>query len=211
MTDSRSDLVVVEPKRRSAAAILIKRVLQFMFLFLCLPWFLAFGIGRLIWGRSRSFQLTAEYLAVVPGMIGVYLRQAFFERTLSRCGPDCYFGWLSTPSMAQAEFGASVYIGRSCRIGFASIGDRAMIGDGAQILSGGREHGRAAEGVTSQEQPQSFRRVTIGAGAWIGANAVVMADVGDGAIVGAGAVVVKPIPPRTTAVGVPARVLGDLS
>jgi len=211
MTSPRNDVVTVVPPRRSAFALGVKRALQVFFLFLCLPWFIGYWIGVAIWGRDRSFLLIGEYLAAVPGMIGVYLRQAFLGRTLVRCGPDCYFGWLSMLSMPQAEIGANVYIGRNCRIGFAAIGDRVMLADGAQILSGGREHARATETHDAQEQPQEYRRVVVGRGAWIGANAVVMADVGEGAVIGAGAVVVKPIPPRTVAVGVPARVVKELS
>jgi virginiamycin A acetyltransferase len=207
LNETGSDVVETSPAQRSRLAIVVKRSVQVVFLFLCLPWFIAFWLGMLIWGRDRSFLLTGEYLAGFPGIFGVYLRQAFFGQTLSKCGPDIYFGWLSTLSMPQAEVGSNVYIGRNCRIGFATIGDRAMIADGAQILSGGREHGVAKAGREAQEQPQRFRRVTVGRGAWIGANAVLMADVGDGAIIGAGAVVVERIPARTVAVGVPARVV----
>jgi acetyltransferase-like isoleucine patch superfamily enzyme len=111
--------------------------------------------------------------------------------------------------MTEAEVGDRAYIGRRCGIGFATVGAGAMLADGVQILSGGREHGLSGDG-DRQDQAQEFRRVTVGAGAWIGTNAVVMADVGDGAVVGAGAVATKPIPPRTVAVGVPAKVIRRL-
>jgi acetyltransferase-like isoleucine patch superfamily enzyme len=49
--------------------------------------------------------------------------------------------------------------------------------------------------------------VCIGAGAWIGSAAVVMADVGRDTIVGAGAVVTKALPDQVIAAGVPARAI----
>lgn len=54
--------------------------------------------------------------------------------------------------------------------------------------------------------------VTIGAGAWIGARAIVLKGVaiGDGAVIGAGAVVTRSIPPRVLAAGNPARVIRAL-
>jgi acetyltransferase-like isoleucine patch superfamily enzyme len=42
---------------------------------------------------------------------------------------------------------------------------------------------------------------------WIGANAVVMADIGAGSVIGAGAVVIHEIPPFSVAVGNPAEVI----
>jgi virginiamycin A acetyltransferase len=57
------------------------------------------------------------------------------------------------------------------------------------------------------DQPGSLRRVRIGAGSWIGSNAVVLADVGRDTIVGAGAVVTRPLPDRVIAAGVPATVV----
>ncbi|MEX0774950.1 MAG: DapH/DapD/GlmU-related protein [Phycisphaeraceae bacterium] len=53
----------------------------------------------------------------------------------------------------------------------------------------------------------TFTPVRIGRGAWLGAGAIVMADVGAGAIVGAGAVVTKPVPAGARVGGVPARPL----
>jgi acetyltransferase-like isoleucine patch superfamily enzyme len=54
--------------------------------------------------------------------------------------------------------------------------------------------------------------VTVGAGAHIGCGASVRQSitVGEGALVGAGAVVVQEVPPGTTVVGVPARLLRSL-
>jgi acetyltransferase-like isoleucine patch superfamily enzyme len=58
------------------------------------------------------------------------------------------------------------------------------------------------------ENEQQFTQVTIGRGAWIGAGAVVLADVGEHAVVAAGAVVVKPVAAGQRVAGVPAKPLG---
>jgi acetyltransferase-like isoleucine patch superfamily enzyme len=140
------------------------------------------------------------------------MRQAFYRRTLARCGRDVYFGWQSVFSMPEAAVGEGAYIGRFCSIGFANIGDDVMLADGVQILSGGHEHAmHPAEGQSMREQPQTYERVRIGRGAWIGARAVIMADVGENAIIGAGAVVNRSIPAGCVAVGVPARVIKNTS
>jgi acetyltransferase-like isoleucine patch superfamily enzyme len=108
--------------------------------------------------------------------------------------------------MAEAEIGDRAYIGRFCSIGCARLGDEVMLADHVQILSGGQEHTHSDASLSMQEQPQQYSRVSIGRGAWIGAGAIVMADVGEHAIIGAGAVVNRPIPANCIAVGVPARV-----
>ena len=73
--------------------------------------------------------------------------------------------------------------------------------------SGGRTHGIDDLSMPIRDQPSAKTPVRIGAAAWIGSAAVVMADVGSHAVVGAGAVVTKPIADHTIAGGVPARVL----
>lgn len=198
-------VVQVAPPARSRRFLLAKRTVQSAFWLAASPRLLAYKIGRSVLG-ARAFGAASESIARVPGLRGVYLRQAFYRSTLSRCGNDVYFGWNSVFSMTEAEVGDRVYIGRFCSIGFAQISDEVMLADGVQILSGGHEHGPAeGEGLSRQSAAQRFQQVRIGHGAWIGAGAIIMADVGAGAIVGAGAVVVKPIEAGAVAVGIPAR------
>lgn len=199
--------VTVAPPERPASVVFAKRCTQLLFGLVVLPRMVTYGIARRLLGR-RAFSAASESIARIPGMRGVYARQAFYANSLSRCGRDVYFGWMSVFSMTEARVGDRVYIGRFCSIGFADIGDDVMLADGVQILSGGREHAtRESNGKSMQSQHQTYRRVQIGRGAWIGAGAIVMSDVGEGAVVGAGAVVTRPIPLYSVAAGVPARIV----
>lgn len=209
--EERAAEIHIAPPSRPAGFLPVKRGVQALFVLLAFPWLMAYAVARLFMGR-RAFSASSESIARVPGLRGVYMRQAFYRKTLELCGQDVYFGWLSVLSMPEARIGERVYIGRFCSIGYAEIGDEALLADGVQILSGGREHGQATkEEGTIQQQSQAYRRVKIGCGAWIGAGAIIMADVGEGTIVGAGAVVNRPLPNHCVAVGTPARVIKNVS
>ncbi|MBL8329198.1 MAG: serine O-acetyltransferase [Rubrivivax sp.] len=82
------------------------------------------------------------------------------------------------------------------------VGETAEIGDECTIYQG------VTLGGTSLSKGAK-RHPTLGRGVIVGANAQVLGGftVGEGARVGSGAVVVKPVPPRATAVGNPARIL----
>ena len=205
----KQGMVRIEQPARSKWFFYAKRSLQFLFAILVLPRRVSLGIAKFLLGR-RAFSASSESIARVPGFRGVYLRQAFYRATLDACGSDVYFGWQSVFSMTEARVGNSVYIGRFVSIGYGDIQEGVMLADGVQILSGGNEHGYEEGGEAIRDQPQTYCRVTIGCNAWIGAGAIVMADVGEGAIVGAGAVVTRPVPPRTLAAGVPARIIRKL-
>lgn len=167
---------------------------------------LTFPLALLGRGGSRSrFQLAAQLLSLIPGGIGNYLRMAYYRQTLAGCGAEGCVSFLSFFSHPGAVLGEGVYIGSFTVIGRARIGARCQIADRVQILSGARQHGRAADGrILGAEQGQ-FEEIRIGQDVWIGAGAIIMADVGDGATIGAGAVVTRPIAPNSIAVGVPAR------
>jgi serine O-acetyltransferase len=85
------------------------------------------------------------------------------------------------------------------------VGETAVIGNDVSILQNvtlggtGKEHG--------DRHPKIREGVMIGAGAKILGNI----EVGEGAKIGAGSVVLSPVPPHTTVVGVPAKVVGHPS
>ncbi len=85
---------------------------------------------------------------------------------------------------------------------FSYLGD-AMVGEHVNIGAGS---------ITSNFDGKQKHRTTIGAGASIGSDTILIAPVtvGDHAYTGAGSVVTKDVPPYTLVVGVPARPLRSL-
>jgi serine O-acetyltransferase len=83
------------------------------------------------------------------------------------------------------------------------IGETAEIGDNVLMYQG------VVLGGTTLEKKK--RHPTIGNNVVIGSGAVVLGNImiGDGARIGSGSVVVKPVPPGTTVVGIPGRIVED--
>ena len=109
-------------------------------------------------------------------------------------------------SQIDARIDEHVYIGPRCHLGHVHIERGVLLAAGVHVPSGPHTHGTDLS-APIQEQPGALRQVRIGAGSWIGSNAVVLADVGCDTIVGAGAVVTRPLPDRVIAAGVPARIV----
>ncbi len=97
-----------------------------------------------------------------------------------------------------AKIGRRVFIDHGVGV---VIGETAIIGDDVTIYQGVTLGGTGGE--------KGKRHPTIGNGVVIGADAIILGNikVGDNARIGAGAVVTKPVPPNSTVVGNPARVV----
>jgi acetyltransferase-like isoleucine patch superfamily enzyme len=132
---------------------------------------------------------------------------AYYSMTLRSCPFDGHIGFGTFFAHAKASVGHRVYIGMLCVLGQTSIGDRTQIASGVQILSGRRQHGRGKDGRIQGAEHGVFEVIPIGADCWIGAGAIVMAEIGEGTTIGAGSVVTRPIPPHSVAVGNPAKVI----
>ena len=158
-----------------------------------------------ILGPDRAMEGSSQFWALVPGLVGQYLRRAFLCRTLKSCARSATIEFGTLLSSASATIGKRAYIGPRCHLGWAIIGPDALIAAGVHVPSGAHTHGISDPSLTIRNQATTKTPVTIGAGAWIGSGAVIMADVGSGAVVGAGAVVTKPLPAGAIGVGVPAR------
>lgn len=88
--------------------------------------------------------------------------------------------------------------------GKITIGRRAVISQGAHLCAGTHDY-------NDPGFPLIAKPITIGAHAWIAAEAFVHpgVTVGDGCVVGARSVVVRHLPPWTVCSGFPARVLKE--
>ena len=186
---------------------MLRSVLKFLFggLFLTLtaPMALLSGFGR--W--EAPFVFFAQCLALIPGLPGDYLRVGYYRLTLESFSPSARIQFGSFFGHTQVIVAPKVYIGSYCELGRVALGERTHVASGVQIPSGRRQHGRNALGQLEGAEQGEFSRVRIGPDCWIGAGAIVMADLGAEVTIGAGAVVTKAMPDGVTAVGVPARPL----
>jgi len=183
----------------------IKAIAHGFFLLAALPAAALAGFGR--W--EMAYSVFAHLFALAPGVPGDYLRIAFYKLTLAECFLSSRIEFGSFFAHPQARVGAHVYIGSYCILGNTVIGERTQIASGVQILSGRHQHIRDEAGRISGAEDGVFIPVTIGNDCWIGAAAIVMADVGEGSTVGAGSVVSRAIPRGAVAVGSPAKVIGS--
>lgn len=182
---------------------MIKRIVQGVAFVMIIPAALLCAFGRI----GILYNVFAQLYALAPGIPGDYLRIAFYKLTLQECSLDSRVSFGAFFAHPEAKLGARVYIGSYCVLGRVKIGPRTQIATGVQVLSGRHQHTRDADGRISGSEQGSFMAVEIGADCWIGAAAIVMADIGDNTTIGAGSVVTKPIPANSTAVGNPARLL----
>jgi len=134
---------------------------------------------------------------------------------------------------AGITIGSGVFVGRntilSCKNGDIELGDEANVGFNCEIFSASRvrvgrgtliaayvyiiggDHEFSDREKAVLDQRRVSAGISIGDGAWLGAGAKILDGVmiGDRAVICAGAVVRDAVPPGATAVGIPARLIGE--
>lgn len=154
------------------------------------------------------FPFLSEALSAIPLAVGWKLRQAVYSRILPRIGTNVVLHYGVTLEDPRTEFGDDIWIGPGTYVDYAIIADHVLVGPQAVLLAGAHQHRDDRLDVSIKEQGNPPKLpLEIGEGAWIGANATVMAVVGRHAIVGAGSVVTREVPPFSVVAGNPARVL----
>jgi virginiamycin A acetyltransferase len=186
---------------------LLKSLANGLAVLLVLPCWIGFRLGSLVLGRDKAFPGWSQMMSLIPGLLGVFLRRAFYRLVFPRCDADSCISFGVIFSHPTAEVGRTVYIGPYCCLGDVTLEDDVLIGSHTSITNGPAQHGIERLDVPIREQPGVWPRVTIGTDSWIGDRAVILADVGKHCVIGAGAVVTKPVPDYSIAVGVPARVV----
>ena len=184
-----------------------KRLARAAALAAVLPVLLHYWFWSLVVGRHTAFRGAVQFVSLLPGLPGVYMRGAFLRQTLAACHSSARVEFGVLFSEPGAVLGEGVYVGPRCILGLVRVEKDALIASGVQVPSGGKTHRFDDPAVPIRDQGGELTTVTIGEGAWIGAGAIVLADVGKGTVVAAGSVVTKPLPEFVIAAGVPAKVL----
>ena len=144
-----------------------------------LPALGSFHLRAALMGRDRALEGSTQWLGLIPGVLGEYLRRAFLAQTLAECAPTATIGFGVLFSRAGARIGEQVYIGPRCHIGLAHIGRDVLLAAGVHVPSGARTHGTGRRSHRRfRDQETTYSVVRIGEGTWVGSAAVVMADVG---------------------------------
>ncbi|QEP43698.1 serine O-acetyltransferase [Ectothiorhodospiraceae bacterium BW-2] len=159
---------------------------------------------RCIFDRDPAAHSLAEVLLTYPGLHAVLFHRMahrlwHWRLSLLAKLVATFSRWLT-----GIEIHPAAVIGRRFFIDHGMgvvIGETAVIGDDCTLY-----HGVTLGGTSWQA---GKRHPTLGNDVVVGAGAKVLGplEVGDGARIGSNAVIVKGVPPRTTVVGVPGRVV----
>lgn len=171
------------------------------------PVLASFWLNAALIGRGRALESATQLLSLWPGLSGQYLRRAFLQQALARCHPSATVEFGTFFSQPGAILDGNVYVGPRCILGLVHLERDVLLASGVQIPSGGMTHYFDDPTKPIREQGGERKMVTVGAGAWVGSGAIVLADVGKGTVVAAGSVVTKPLPDNVIAGGVPAKVI----
>lgn len=158
-----------------------------------------------VFARDPAARSRLEVLLTYPGLHAILLHRpahALWHRGWRFAAR--WLAWLAR-LLTNVDIHPGAHIGRRFFIDHGAgvvIGETAEIGDDCTLY-----HGVTLGGTTWDK---GKRHPTLGRGVVVGAGAKVLGaiTVGDGARVGANSVVIREVPPGRTAIGIPARLVG---
>ncbi len=165
---------------------------------------------ELVEARARARGLTERYNATAPENAAE--RRTILHELLAEMGEEA---WIEPPF--HCDYGWNISVGERAFLNFncvvldcapVSIGALTQIGPAVQLCAATHPvDPEARAGGLEYAKP-----ITIGGNVWIGAGAIVGPGVtiGDDSVIGAGSVVLRDVPSRSVAAGVPCRVLRSL-
>src|SRR5207244_13190202 len=90
------------------------------------PALVSYALRARILGRDRALEGSTQALALVPGLVGEYLRRAFLARVLAGCDRTAVISFGTVFSQAGARIDAHAYIGPRCHLGLVHVGRDAL-------------------------------------------------------------------------------------
>ncbi len=175
------------------------------------------------WSLRFTAGLAARYYGLLAKLVGFWhasvrvghlhdpwgslVRYAFYKHMLVSVGNSVYFAYGCNFSYPEVSIGNDVRIGYGANVGLVDIGSDVRIGANCNLLSGSRMHGIERTDIPIRLQAGELERIKIGRDCWIGASAVIMANIGEGSVVGSGSVVTKRVPAWSVVGGNPAKII----
>jgi glycosyltransferase involved in cell wall biosynthesis len=78
----------------------------------------------------------SQFLSLIPGLGGIFLRRGFYFMSLESFSPDCTIEFGTWVAHRRVTIGRCVYIGGRCTLGMCSIiGRNAWIGNSAVVMA----------------------------------------------------------------------------
>jgi maltose O-acetyltransferase len=163
-----------------------------------------FFLGFFHWLRFMA----EAFLRPIPYGTGVFLRRIFYRVFFGKDIRVSDHAFIT--HIHKIEIDPTSLIGRCSDInacGGLKIGK--YVGMGPYVVIRTNDHQYRNRDMKKNRTSFVFAPVTIGDGAWIGANTCILkgVEIGEHAVVGAGSVVTKSIPACSLAVGNPAKVV----
>ena len=186
---------------------LIKSVIRLVFLLLAFPFWVGFTLQSILMGKDQATTSWSQMVSLFPGLIGVYLRAAFYRLVLNNTSQNTVIGFGTLFSQHDTHINDGVYIGPQCNIGKCRIQANCLLGSGVHIMSGKGQHNFSDPEKPIKDQGGVFTKVSVGENCWLGNGALVMANIGKGSVVAAGSVVVDDVPEGVIVGGNPAKIL----
>jgi virginiamycin A acetyltransferase len=183
-------------------------VLNVIGVLFALPFILWTRLVRGLLRSQMSYTSSAYFLGIMPGVIGMAMRRAFYCTTLAECRWDLVMHFGSVITHSTARIGPRVWIGAYSLIGRCHIEGNVIVGSRVSVVSGRYPHRFGSVNQPINEQGGEFQEITIGEDTWLGEGSIVMSNVGKHCVVGAGSIVVKPVEPLLIVAGNPARQIG---
>jgi len=184
-----------------------KNVFFFISIVLISPVLVLYMLLNIFFKSDSLFSGFSQFLSLIPGKTGNYLRAGFYRYTMALCKKDAVISFLVLFAQQDTEIDSGVYIGPGCNIGSCKIGKNTLLGSGVHIMSGKRQHKFDKPDINIKDQGGVIEKITIGDDCWIGNGALILANVGNKCIVGSGSVVTSEIPAYSIVAGNPAKIV----
>lgn len=193
--------------------LLLKNTLNIICKVLMLPFIVPTKLEQwLLSAHSETvFGFCSQFVALLPGAPGMFLRRAFYSLTLDECSDHCYIGFGTIFSHRQVVVKDHAYIGKYALIGSAYIGENSLIGSRTSIVSGSGLHSLDEDGTWSSYSHEQLEMINIARNVWVGEGAIIIANVAEGCMISAGAVVTNKTKEKVLMAGNPARFVKKLA